>query len=458
MQHSTHATLTVPGAEPNDTSGLISTASVAELAVSSPDAVLQDAQARLRRANLFGWYLGGAVLVANWASTQFGGAAAGAAILLLLGAALPVRAWSNARRTARLIYDVDNDEVVERIAMANAVGQWLGKPARLWHVFYAAQTTDWKRNAGASSLIRRTTIRATSGSLPQIELNIEPWCVPVGPQRILFLPDRLMIWDGRHLAGLPYETLRAHASVTRFIEEDGVPSDSRQVGSTWRYVKKDGGPDLRFTNNAQLPVLEYGELEVLSESGLRIVLKTSNPVAAKEAANALMELAKRASGRTAAVAPQTYLKPTPVVQPLPTTLKPAPVVQPLPVPPEPIHQPIKPQEDETAVLVGSVATLLRYIAAADRRLADGEVVFAQNIIRQLLPAEHPHVSAITSSFRSLPTDRASVDAALVSVSRTNEAYRRRVLDTLQQLSRADGKATPKELERLAEVRQVLVGE
>ena len=109
------------------------------------------------------------------------------------------------------------------------------------------------------------------------------------------------------------------------------------------------------------------------------------------------------------------------------------------------------------MLVGSVATLLRYIAAADRRLADGEVVFAQNLIRQLLPAEHPQVSALASSFRALPTDTASVDAALAAVSRTDEAYRRWVLDTVHQMSQADGKATPKELERLAEVRQFLLG-
>src|SRR5512143_1017261 len=57
-QHSAPATPRFPGAEPNEPDGLIQTASVAELAVSSPDAVLQDAQARMRRANLWGWYMG----------------------------------------------------------------------------------------------------------------------------------------------------------------------------------------------------------------------------------------------------------------------------------------------------------------------------------------------------------------------------------------------------------------
>ena len=115
------------------------------------------------------------------------------ALLLIIGlmaGGVGVFRWDRERRTARILYDVDSPELVERLAMANAVGQWLGHCASLWHVYYSAPTTDWKHNAGAGTLIRRTPTRSALGTLPKFELNIETWCVPVGPQQLLFLPDR----------------------------------------------------------------------------------------------------------------------------------------------------------------------------------------------------------------------------------------------------------------------------
>jgi hypothetical protein len=39
-----------------------------------------------------------------------------------------------------------------------------------------------------------------------------------------------------------------------------VPRDSTQVDTTWRFVNKNGGPDRRFNNNSQIPILQYGEV------------------------------------------------------------------------------------------------------------------------------------------------------------------------------------------------------
>ncbi len=71
-----------------------------------------------------------------------------------------------------------------------------------------------------------------------------------------------------------------NAGSTRFIEEQRQTSDSNQVGSTWRYVRKDGGPDQRFNNNRQLPIMLYGVVTAVSSSGLNLVLHTSSMPAA----------------------------------------------------------------------------------------------------------------------------------------------------------------------------------
>jgi hypothetical protein len=64
---------------------------------------------------------------------------------------------------------------------------------------------------------------------------------------------------------------------TRFIESEGVPADATVVDHTWRYVNKNGGPDRRFNNNRQLPVLQLGVSVLTSSKGLNIQLNTSNP-------------------------------------------------------------------------------------------------------------------------------------------------------------------------------------
>ena len=63
--------------------------------------------------------------------------------------------------------------------------------------------------------------------------------------------------------------------ISRFVEGESVPGDSQQVDSTWRYVNKKGGPDRRFSNNRQLPIMQYGVLAFSSVSGLSALLMCS---------------------------------------------------------------------------------------------------------------------------------------------------------------------------------------
>ena len=102
-----------------------------------------------------------------------------------------------------------------------------------------------------------------------------------------FLPDRILVRDGKRYADLPYSACRTAASPTRFIEEGAVPPDAVRVGTTWKYVNKGGGPDRRYKSNRQLPILKYGELTLSSPSGFSFTWQTSRPGAAQAAATAL---------------------------------------------------------------------------------------------------------------------------------------------------------------------------
>ena len=55
---------------------------------------------------------------------------------------------------------------------------------------------------------------------------------------------------------MSYTNLGTQTTVTNFVEKEGVPSDSRVSHYTWQYVNKNGGPDRRFNNNRQFPVMK----------------------------------------------------------------------------------------------------------------------------------------------------------------------------------------------------------
>jgi len=99
----------------------------------------------------------------------------------------------------------------------------------------------------------------------------------MGRGQLYFLPDTILYQDGVGYGAIAYSDLRLAQGFTRFIENGGVPADATVVDHTWRYVNKNGGPDRRFNNNRQLPVLQLGVLVLTSSKGLNIQLNTSNP-------------------------------------------------------------------------------------------------------------------------------------------------------------------------------------
>src|SRR5205085_10464807 len=70
--------------------------------------------------------------------------------------------------------------------------------------------------------------------------------------------------------------IQLNIASSRFIEEEGVPSDSEVVGETWKRANKDGSPDRRFADNYRIPIAKYGEVAFTTASGLNEVYLLSN--------------------------------------------------------------------------------------------------------------------------------------------------------------------------------------
>lgn len=229
--------------------------------------------------------LGIALLVGFAMPSPFGG------LLLLVG--LLAAGWlalrDRARRSVVTFYEVQGPQAEWFQALLDVWGL-LGAAAGLWRIDAAGRITNtyqYKVNSGASTLVSR--IRAAVSLKPSKVLvtNIAVPSLSAGRHYLHFLPDRVLVREGRTFSEVPYSELSAAWEETRFIESVRPPRDGKQVDVTWQYVNVKGGPDRRFKNNRQLPVMLYGRMLLTSSSGLRWILDCSHPQVAQQVADAL---------------------------------------------------------------------------------------------------------------------------------------------------------------------------
>jgi Protein of unknown function (DUF4236) len=210
--------------------------------------------------------------------------------------AIMLYAHDKARRTVVAFYQVDDVPALKFQALTDSF-RLMQECSAQWYVVAQGRvqtTRQYKAHAGASSILRRVRGKADFSGPPVLATNIVVPSLHGRQRSVYFLPDRVLVRDGRRFADLPYSACHASGVPTRFIEDGAVPRDAIRVGTTWKYVNKGGGPDRRYKKNPQLPILQYGELTLSSSSGFSFTWQTSRPGAAQAAASALVVAAGRA--------------------------------------------------------------------------------------------------------------------------------------------------------------------
>lgn len=213
---------------------------------------------------------------------------------LILGAGTVI-AFVKAKRSdtsdgvTRLTFNID-PEASRRVRALNVALHDIAVCKRVWSIDTRRYTDDWKRNAGARSLIARRSTTPSEQPPRGVESNLPIFCLPAGRQTLYFFPSALMVYDRSGIGVVPYGKIRAEASTIRFTEDERLAGDCRVVGKTWQYVNKNGGPDRRFKSNRELPIVEYGGLSLQSDTGLNEVFHTSRSGAVEAAATAIEAL------------------------------------------------------------------------------------------------------------------------------------------------------------------------
>lgn len=204
-------------------------------------------------------------------------------IVALLGSAMSLilMQYDRERKTILLQFHLDDSMRTKYDSLLNAI-KALSGCSIVWRLWTQQSVRDPKYHAGARTLVSKKQAGVTLGPPPFFQIDLPVWCLALGNQNLYLFPDRILIYQGKNVGAVSYSDLQVQSAPTRFVEDSSLPSDTTILGYTWLYTNRDGGPDHRFSNNRQIPIVEYAEIRIMSSTGLNILLQASSVQKAEE--------------------------------------------------------------------------------------------------------------------------------------------------------------------------------
>jgi hypothetical protein len=196
-------------------------------------------------------------------------------MITALIAYLRLARFDRERKTVALHFELD-DFARARYEAFSSTLQSFASSSAIWTLTSQQSVIDPKYHAGAATIVDKTLARMALGAPPFVQTEITVWHLTLRDQTLYLFPDRILVYQGNEVGAIPYCDLHLSLQETRFVEKSYVPADATVVDHTWRYTNRDGGPDRRFANNSQIPVVRYGEIHITSSAGLNILLDASN--------------------------------------------------------------------------------------------------------------------------------------------------------------------------------------
>lgn len=182
--------------------------------------------------------------------------------------------YENYKRTVLLVYQLDEKSEMDFDSKLAAF-HTLDNCSKVWFVDSYQGVDDLKRNAGANQLVDRSGTKISFDPPKFLKSNIDIPTINFGKQTLIFLPDTLLVIDGKKAGAISYNDLRVDCYESKFIE-NSTPRDAKVIGRTYQYVNKKGGPDKRFKNNPEYDICLYKVIQFKSDSGLNEQLMLSN--------------------------------------------------------------------------------------------------------------------------------------------------------------------------------------
>lgn len=196
-------------------------------------------------------------------------------LIVLLAAAAAFKIFIRRKGKVNLDYEIEEEQFAQVQQRIEPFLQMADSQC-VWRIVQQTGVNNPKYAAGASTQMKRTKATA-SRKLPfPLSSNGISAAVSTKKETLVFLPDKLLIMQGRKIGALDYKDVHARAGYSTFIESDRVPGDAKIIDWTWKYVNKNGSPDQRFSNNPRLPVCKYGKITLNSAAGLNTIIMFSH--------------------------------------------------------------------------------------------------------------------------------------------------------------------------------------
>jgi hypothetical protein len=148
-----------------------------------------------------------------------------------------------------------------------------------------------KYHSGNDSVVdlQKANIRLKLPS--RVHSNVVPICLKAGTVDVYIFPDCIWAYSNGIFGSIPFDRLRAESALSR-LTVSIAPTDGTVIDHTWRYVNMKGGPDRRFRNNPQLPIVLYSILKLSSPLGLHYRFYFSRQTISEVLRRSLAELSR----------------------------------------------------------------------------------------------------------------------------------------------------------------------
>jgi hypothetical protein len=185
-------------------------------------------------------------------------------------------------------FDPDIKTKYERVL---AAFKNLSNSRKIWDVTSSQYENTVITRSAASTIVKKVEVNFGIKLIEDIKSNFEPmWFKNANGADLYFYPNFIVMFSSQKkfaLVGLN-EIKLSHSSV-RFVETGSVPSDTKVIDRTWAKVNKNGSPDRRFKGNYEIPVVEYGEISLRTETGLYEEYQFSNYEYSEQFATAFLD-------------------------------------------------------------------------------------------------------------------------------------------------------------------------
>lgn len=162
---------------------------------------------------------------------------------------------------------------------------------RIWDITSSVAIDQQATRSAASTAVTRRPVKFGFSNIDIVKSKYDALHFENANSGDLFIyPAFVAIVDAHKKFGLvDIRELEFNFHGQRFLEEEKVPKDAAVVDHTWAKVNKNGTPDKRFKDNYQIPICEYGEIELTSTTGLNEAYSVSSVDKAGKFAQAMTE-------------------------------------------------------------------------------------------------------------------------------------------------------------------------